>query len=71
MGKSRREVGGKTSEVTRYYFSSLPSDDVERLGQSLRGHWGIENGLHWVLDVTFGEDANRPRRVNGKRGVSV
>jgi len=35
---------------------------VERLGQSLRGHWGIENGLHWVLDVTFGEDANRTRR---------
>ena len=71
MGKFRRETGGKASEFTRYYISSLPSDDVERLGQSLRGHWGMENGLHWVLDVTFGEDANRTRRGNGAENLSI
>ena len=71
MGKFRRETGGKTTEFIRYYISSLPSKDVERLGQSLRGHWGIENGLHWVLDVTFGEDANRTRRGNGAENLSI
>ena len=72
MGKFRREViGGKTTEHVRYYISSLSSDDVMRLGQSLRGHWGIENGLHWVLDVSFGEDANRTRRGNGAENLSI
>ena len=66
MGRFRRLVtGGNESEFTRYYISSLSCDDVEQLGQSLRWHWGIENGLHWVLDVTFGEDGNRTRRGNG------
>jgi predicted transposase YbfD/YdcC len=49
----------------------LSSDEVERLGQSLRGHWGIENGLHWVLDVSFGEDANRTREGNGAENLSI
>ena len=41
------------------------------MGQSLRGHWGIENGLHWVLDVSFGEDANRTREGNGAENLSI
>jgi hypothetical protein len=44
---------------------------VEWLGQSLRGHWAIENGLHWVLDVSFGEDGNRTRRGNGAENWSI
>jgi predicted transposase YbfD/YdcC len=44
---------------------------VERLGQSLRGHWGIENGLHWVWDVSFGEDGNRTREGNGAENLSI
>ena len=44
---------------------------MERLGQSLRSHWGIENGLHWVLDVTFGEDGNRTRRGHGAENLSI
>jgi len=72
MGRFRRSVvGGKTSELTRYYISSLSSEHVERLGRSLRAHWGIENGLHWVLDVTFGEDAHRTRRGNGAENLSI
>jgi len=72
MGRFRRSVKGKEEKETiRYYISSLPCTEVERLGQSLRGHWGIENGLHWVLDVSFGEDANRTRKGNGAENLSI
>jgi predicted transposase YbfD/YdcC len=72
MGRFRRSVlGGKETEFVRYYISSLPSDQVKRLGQSLRRHWGIENGLHWVLDVSFGEDGNRTRQGNGAENLSI
>jgi predicted transposase YbfD/YdcC len=72
MGRFRREVKGEeATETTRYYMSSLSCTEVVRLGQSLRGHWGIENGLHWVLDVSFGEDANRTREGKGAENLSL
>jgi predicted transposase YbfD/YdcC len=49
----------ETAEV-RYYISSLAMD-VKRLARAVRGHWGIENGCHWVLDVTYREDESRIR----------
>lgn len=52
--------GKETSEV-RYYLSSLPLG-VKRFAQAVRGHWGIEDSLHWVLDVTFNEDQSRIRK---------
>jgi len=51
---------GKESVEVRYYISSLAMD-VKRLARAVRGHWGIENGCHWVLDVTYREDESRIR----------
>ena len=63
--------GEKETESIRLYISNLASSEVVRLGQSIRSHWGIENGLHWVLDVSFGEDANRTRVGNGTQNKSI
>lgn len=58
--ESTREINGKVSVERRYYISSLPLD-IERFARAVRGHWGIENRLHWVLDVQLGEDQSRAR----------
>ena len=55
-----REVQGKTTVERRYYLSSLPLG-VETFARAVRGHWGVENKLHWALDVCFREDQSRAR----------
>jgi predicted transposase YbfD/YdcC len=52
MVQASREINGKISSERRYYLSSLPLD-IERFARAVRGHWGVENKLHWVLDVNF------------------
>jgi predicted transposase YbfD/YdcC len=55
-----REAGGERAETTQHYLTSRRGSAAE-LGRLVRGHWGIENGLHWVLDVVYREDDSRVR----------
>ena len=63
MVESCREIAGKSEREARFYITSLKAD-AERLGMAIRGHWGIENGLHWVMDMVFRDDECRIRRDN-------
>jgi len=62
--------GEKVTIKTRYFISSLAAE-AEHQGQIVRGHWGVENKLHWQLDVTFREDLSRVRKGNGAENLSV
>ena len=61
---------GKTSEETVYFIGSRVMS-AKRYGTVLRSHWGIENGCHWHLDMTFREDANRTRDRNAGANLGV
>jgi predicted transposase YbfD/YdcC len=61
---------GKTEREIRYYITSL-EPDAARLNRSIRQHWGIENKLHWALDVGFGEDLDRKRAGHAAQNFSV
>ena len=54
-------VGDQTSVERRYFISSLTGGDAKQMAEAIRGHWGIENELHWTLDVAFREDDCRVR----------
>jgi predicted transposase YbfD/YdcC len=70
MVQSQRRVNGKVSIERRYYLSSL-GQDAEVMNAAIRSHWAIENGLHWVLDVSFGEDACRIRKDHAPQNMSL
>ena len=70
MVKTERRLAHKTEAQTKYYISSLPSDAASILDAS-RGHWGIENQVHWILDVAFREDECRLRKDNGAENFAV
>lgn len=70
MVESVRTVNGKTSSETRYYISSI-INDCQKFGNATRSHWGIENELHWVLDVSFSEDDCRIRKGNASQNFAV
>lgn len=65
-----RHLWNKTTREVQFYLSSLPSDAL-RIGRAIRQHWGIENQLHWVLDVTFGEDASRIRNGHSPENMTL
>lgn len=56
MVESQREIDGKVRIEQRYYILSIQCN-VQRFATAVRSHWSIENQLHWILDVGFGEDA--------------
>ena len=60
---------GKLSEETRYFITSITK--VETFLNAVRGHWGIENNLHWSLDVSFNEDDSRIRKDNSPENFAV
>ena len=70
MVESERLIEGVRTKQKRYYISSLPAGAGRHL-DAIRGHWGIENSLHWVLDVAFREDECRVRKGNGPENLSV
>ena len=65
-----RHLWNKTTQEVMFYLSSLPPD-AQQLGKAIRQHWSIENQLHWVLDVTFGEDASRIRKGNAPENIAL
>lgn len=70
MVESIRRIKGKNTIERRYYLSSLPLD-AKRFAQAVRGHWGVENSLHWSLDVTFREDDSRARTRNAAQNLAT
>ncbi len=70
MVEARRTLGGKETVQRRYYLSSLKVD-AKQFAKAVRGHWGVENGLHWVLDVVFGEDQARARSGHAAENLAA
>jgi predicted transposase YbfD/YdcC len=68
--EATRSTGEETTVKRRYFISSLASN-AERLLTTARTYWGIENKLHWVLDLAFREDESRVRKDNGPQNFAV
>ena len=69
MVESVRKIGDKTSVERRYYCNSIT--DIKVFAKAVRKHWGVENNLHWVLDVAFNEDKSRIRKDNAPENMSI
>lgn len=67
---STREIKNKKSIETRYYISSL-QEKASKVLARIRSHWAIENSLHWVLDMSFGEDQSRIRKHNAPQVMGI
>ena len=65
-----RTVKGETTIFRRYFITSLAPDAAE-IAAAVRAHWGIENSLHWVLDVVWREDESRARAGNAAENLST
>jgi predicted transposase YbfD/YdcC len=61
---------GKASSERRYFISSLKGVDAKAIAAAVRGHWAVENKLHWQLDVSFNEDQRRIRKHHGAENYS-
>ena len=68
---STREVMGKSPTTERRYYLSSIEGDAEKIGGAIRTHWGIENKLHWILDVDFHEDYARNRTNHSAENMAM
>jgi predicted transposase YbfD/YdcC len=68
--EAERRIDGKVTLETRYFLSSL-SGEVQAFASAVRAHWGVENGLHWILDVAFREDESRVRVGHGAENLAI
>ena len=68
--RTTRQQGKEEETRARYYISSLGAK-ADVIGEAVRRHWGVENGLHWVLDVSFREDECRIRKDHGPENVGM
>lgn len=66
----KRLTKEKEQQETLYYISSLPPN-IMQISDAIRGHWEVENKVHWVLDVTFKEDDSRIRKEDGAENVGI
>lgn len=71
MVEASRTINNITTHETRYFISSLPGDDAAKVAHAIRSHWGVENNLHWVLDVAFREDECRVRKDHGAENMAM
>ena len=70
MAEAQRRIGEQVSTERRYYIMSL-AGDAQAFGAAVRSHWSVENGLHWVLDMAFQEDASRMRKDHSQLNFVV
>lgn len=68
--KNGKKAGRQDYQV-RYYISSLPHQDAQRINHAIQSHWGIETKVHWVLDIAFREDDSRIRKGHADENFAI
>jgi predicted transposase YbfD/YdcC len=68
--RSERTTAGETTSETRFYLSSA-ANDAERLANAIHSYWGVENQVHWVLDVVFADDSSRVRIDHSAHNLAI